>query len=123
MLVLGGVYSIWQKKLYLLNFFVFRPVRANSIFVLHSILLCKREDVKGDACPGKPKKFQNIILYTTSKISTLLSRIKVPGCLFFFGIFFHPGCLIRDSPLIKITKFYPGRMPNRYSPFIFFKDF
>ena len=54
---------------------------------------------------------------------TLLSRIIVPGHLFFFGIFFHPGCLIRDSPLIKITKFYPGRMPNRYSPFIFFKDF
>ena len=54
---------------------------------------------------------------------TLLSRIIVPGRLFFFGIFFHPGCLIRDSPLIKITKFYPGRMPNRYSPFIFFKDF
>ena len=57
------------------------------------------------------------------KPNTLLSRIIVPGRLFFFGIFFHPGCLIRDSPLIKITKFYPGRMPNRYSPFIFFKDF
>ena len=38
--------------------------------MMPSILLCKREDVKGDACPGKPKKFQNIILYTTSKIST-----------------------------------------------------
>jgi len=60
---------------------------------------------------------------TCTYLCTLLSRIIVPGRLFFFGIFFHPGCLIRDSPLIKITKFYPGRMPNRYSPFIFFKDF
>ena len=39
--------------------------------MMPSILLCKREDVKGDACPGKPKKFQNIILYT-SRISTYI---------------------------------------------------
>ena len=39
--------------------------------MMPSVLLCKREDVKGDACPGKPKKFQNIILYT-SRISTYI---------------------------------------------------
>ena len=58
-----------------------------------------------------------------SKSFTLLYRIQVPGRLFFFGTFFQPGCLIRYSPLIKIKKCCPGRMPNRYSLFIFFKDF